>query len=106
MGFLPVGALPGIVIPLRLRQQGFYRGNANYGSALSAKPLLTSCSDDGVAIGFSVGGSSLHPQHLEYIVYRSAMLVNTLPRAIFDEFYRRWPQRAGDGLNYPANGRN
>ena len=65
MGFLPVGALPGIVIPLRLRQQGFYRGNANYGSALSAKPLLTSCIDDGVAIGLPVGGSSLHPQHLE-----------------------------------------
>ena len=99
MGFLPVGALPGIVIPLRLRQQGFYRGNANYGSALSAKPLLTSCIDDGVAIGFSVGGGSLHPQHLEYIVYRSAMPVNTPIPTIFDEFYQHLSYQPVYGLN-------
>ncbi len=106
MEFFPVGALPGIVIPLRLRQQGFYRGNANYGSALSAKPLLTSCIDDGVAIGFPAGGSSLHPQHLEYIVYRSAMPVNTSIPAIFDEFYQHLPHQPVNGLNYPANGQN
>ena len=99
MGFLPVGALFGIVIPLRLRQQGFYRGNANYGSALSAKPLLTSCSDDGVAIGFPAGGSSLHPQHLEYIVYCTAMLVNTPNPVIFDEFYQHLSYQPVNGLN-------
>ena len=54
---------------------------AIYGSALSAKPLPTSCATGPMALRFVTGEVSLPPQRTEYILYDLAIIVNPSQRA-------------------------
>ena len=53
---------------------------AIYGSALSAKPLPTSCTTGPIALRFVTSGVSLLPQRTKYILYDLAIIVNPSQR--------------------------
>lgn len=53
---------------------------AIYGSALSAKPLPTSCTTGPIALRFVTSGVSLPPQRTRYTLYDLAIIVNPRQR--------------------------
>lgn len=65
--------LPQLITAQRPCRQGFYRGNANDGSAQSARPFSTSCNHGLWPMGFSSGWSFLATPALriQNIAYRN-----------------------------------